>query len=130
MKRKRLAGFALAALVAPSLLLGGRAFAAEPQGKQANTQDDLRTAMLLSFMHQANLREVDMASVVKTRSDSKAVVAFADRLIADHRALDEQIVDFADRRGINMDAAAEQTKHQVEAASQERQVRAIGSATG
>jgi predicted outer membrane protein len=128
MNRKRLAAFAFAVLLGSFLsLVGGRALA---QGKQTDDQDSLRTAMVLSFLHQANLREVDMASIVKTRSDSQPVVAFADRLIADHKNFDRQIVDFANQRGLNMDAVAEMTKRTVERTRQERQDRAVGSATG
>jgi predicted outer membrane protein len=132
MNLKRLAAFALAALLVPFLPPAAeRAFAAgKPQDKQADNQDALRTAMVLSFLHQANLRELDMASAVKTRSDSQAVTSFADRLIADHKAMDKQILDFADRRGINMDAAAEQTRRDVEAAWEDRRVKGVGSATG
>lgn len=59
MNRKRLAASAFVVLLGSFLsLVGGQAFA---QGKQTDDQDALRTAMVLSFLQQANLREMDMA---------------------------------------------------------------------
>jgi len=60
---ERLAVFVLATLLIP-VLPPGRAFAANPQG-QGDNQEALRTAMVLSFLHQANLREIDMAGIVR-----------------------------------------------------------------
>jgi len=86
----------LATLLIP-VLPPGRAFAANPQGQAADNQEALRTAMVLSFLHQANLREIDMAGMVKARSDSsQAVTSFADRLISDHKRMDQQILDLAE----------------------------------
>jgi len=129
MNPKRLAVFVLATLLIP-VLPPGRAFAANPQG-QGDNQEALRTAMVLSFLHQANLREIDMAGIVKARSDSsQAVTSFADRLISDHKRMDQQILDFANRRGMTLDAAAEQTKREVERTWEDRRVKGVGSATG
>jgi len=130
MNPKRLPVFVLATLLIP-VLPPGRAFAANPQGQAADNQEALRTAMVLSFLHQANLREIDMAGMVKARSDSsQAVTSFADRLISDHKRMDQQILDFANRRGMTLDAAAEQTKREVERTWEDRRVKGVGSATG
>ncbi len=130
MNPKRLASFFWATLVIPALALSsGRAFAADPQGN-ADNQDALRTAVVLSFLHQANLRESAMAGIARARSDSQAITSFARLLVVDHNAMDQVIQDFANRRGINMDAAAEQVKRDVEQTMQDRGVKSVGSATG
>ena len=125
---KRPAGFLIAALVVSALAPGGgRALA---QGQTSDPDTALRNAIVLSFLHQANLREIDMAGIAKARSDSQAIHSFADRLIADHKAVDKQVTDFANRRGMNLDAAVEQTKREVERMWEDRRVKSVGSATG
>ena len=128
MNAKRMAGFLVAALVISALPPGaGRALA---QGQTSDPDRALRNTIVLSFLHQANLREIDMAGIAKARSDSPAIQSFADRLIADHKAMEKQVMDFANRRGMNLDAAAEQTKREVQRMWEDRRVKSVGSATG
>jgi len=128
MNPKRLIRLLIAALVLSAL--PPAATRALAQGQTSDPDSALRNAIVLSFLHQANLREIDMAGIVKARSDSQAINSFADRLIADHKSLDQQITDFASRRGINLDAAAEQTKREVQRMWEDRRVKSVGSATG
>jgi len=86
--------------------------------------------MLVSFLHQANQREIDMARLVKTRSDSPQINRFADELIADHQAIDDQLVSFAKDRGIDFEAVRARVQADIEQQWQERQVKGVGSATG
>ena len=47
-----------------------------------------------------------MARLVKDRSDSEAIKAFADRLITDHQDADEVVKAFARSRNIDLEAVA------------------------
>ena len=89
-----------------------------------------RGPVLLAFMHHANQREIDMARLVKEKSDSPQVKAFADRLITDHQAADDRILAFAKGRGLDLEAIRAQVRSAAETVELERRARAIGSATG
>jgi putative membrane protein len=89
-----------------------------------------RGAMLLSFIHHANQHEIEMARIAKEKSHSPQVKAFADRLIADHQAADDRVVTFAKGRGVDLEAVRAQARATAEAIQQERQTRAVGSASG
>jgi putative membrane protein len=130
MNWQRWVASAFAALAIPaSAQTEGRAVPGT-SNSETDPQEALRTSMLLSFLHQANQRETDMARLVMDRSDSEAIKAFADRLITDHQAADEVVKAFARSRNIDLEAVAVRVKAEVESLRQERQAKAVGSATG
>jgi predicted outer membrane protein len=89
-----------------------------------------RDAVLLSFIHHANQREIELAKLAKEKSNSPQVKAFADRLLADHQAADDRLATFAKGRGVDLDAVRAQVRSQAEKIEQERRSRAVGSASG
>ena len=94
------------------------------------TREAEREAVLLSFIHYANQREIDLAKLGKEKSDSPQVKAFADRLLTDHQAADDRLVTFAKGRGVDLDAVRARARSTAETLEQERRSRAVGSASG
>ena len=94
------------------------------------TREAEREAVLLSFIHYANQREIDLAKLGKEKSDSPQVKAFADRLLTDHQAADDRLVTFAKGRGVDLDAVRARVRATAETLEQERRSRAVGSASG
>src|SRR6266403_576042 len=134
MNWQRWAASALALALPASAQTGGGA-AGAANAPRASTdatsnEESLRGAMLLSFIHQANLRETDMARLVKTKSDSPQISRFADGLLADHQAMDDQLVMFAKERGIDLEAVRARVQADIEQQWEERKAKAVGSATG
>jgi predicted outer membrane protein len=135
MNRQRWAASVFAALVLPASAQtgGGVAGTANPPKTSTDAtdnQESLRGAMLVSFLHQANLREIDMARLVKTKFDSPQISRFADELLADHQAMDDQLVTFAKDRGIDLEAVRARVQADIEQQWEERRTKAVGSATG
>jgi putative membrane protein len=89
-----------------------------------------RDAILLSFIHHANQREIELAKLAKEKSNSPQVKAFADRLLADHQAADDRLATFAKGRGVDLDAVQAQVRSQAEEIGQDGRSRAAGSASG
>ena len=98
--------------------------------REAAARDSERGPVLLAFIHHANQRQLQLAKLAKEKSDSPQVQAFADRLIADHQAADDQVMAFAKKRALDLEAVRAEVRSRAETLQQERQVRAVGSATG
>ena len=89
-----------------------------------------RATMLVSFLHHASQHEASTASLVKAKSDSPEVKAFADRLLADHQATESQLMAYANKHGVNLDAVQAQVRSGMEEAANARQGKSVGSSSG
>ncbi len=67
-----------------------------------------RTGFVLGFLHQADLDEIEMASLAKDRSSNDAVKSFADQMIKDHRNVDTDLDTFAKSHNIDLKQATDQ----------------------
>jgi putative membrane protein len=125
-------GWAAAAITVFAIQVFAQDGGASDGGAKRETaaRDSERGPVLLAFIHHANQREIDLAKIAKERSDSPQVKAFADRLIADHQAADDQILSFAKGRGLDLEAVRAQVRATAETVELERRARAVGSATG
>ena len=135
MNWQRWAASAFAALALPASAQTGGGAAGTPNPPKTSTdatdnQESLRGPMLVSFLHQANQREIDMARLVKTKSDSPQISRFVDELLTDHQAMDDQLVTFAKDRGIDLEAVRARVQADIEQQWEERRTKAVGSATG
>lgn len=107
------------------------AFAQTGSGRpEAANQDRERATMLVSFLHHSTQHESETASLVKARSDSPDVKALADRLLADHQATEQQLMAYADKHGVDLDAVRAQVRSGMDQVAVDRQGKSIGSATG
>lgn len=68
--------------------------------------DQDRAAALVIFIHNVDQRDVEMANLAKTNSDSKQVKDFADKLISDSKTSDSKLQSFARSHNIDLDKAA------------------------
>ncbi len=67
-----------------------------------------RSGFVLGFLHQADLDEIEMASLAKDRSSNDAVKSFADQMIKDHRNVDADVDAFAKSHNIDLKQATDQ----------------------
>jgi predicted outer membrane protein len=95
-----------------------------------NNEEAVRGAMVVSFLHQADKRSIDLATIAKARADSPQIVRFADELLTDHQQMDDLIVTFARDHGIDFVAVSERVKQDVQQQLDDRRVKSVGSATG
>ena len=100
-----------------------------PAHAQANPTT--RDERVVSFVHQANLHEIEASKLAQAKSSSQDVKDFAGQMIADHQGADEQVRSYAQAHGIDLDALR---SHLMDANDQrledERRSKAVGSATG
>jgi predicted outer membrane protein len=97
-----------------------------------------RTAMLLTFIHHANLGEIEMANLAKQNSSSAQVKDFADQIIKDHKSAEQKVMAFADSHNIDLATFSQQLRaarekeeeRAAQSAADEREARAVGSAAG
>jgi len=118
MSWKRRAVEAAAGLV----LIALPALAQKPTGREER---------IVSFIHQANLHEIEASKLAQERSSSQQVKDFANQMIADHEGADQQLRSYAQQHQIDLDALRQ---HLMEVndrrLADERQSRAVGTATG
>jgi putative membrane protein len=57
------------------------------------------TAMVLSQMHQTNLREIELAKIGEEKASTDGVRSFANQLVQDHTNLDQSVVSMAMKNG-------------------------------
>ena len=124
MNWKRWAAATVTVFAIPAYAQSGGANS-DPAAREAE-----REAVLLSFIHYANQREIDLAKLGKEKSDSPQVKAFADRLLTDHQAADDRLVTFAKGRGVDLDAVRARARATAETLEQERRSRTVGSSSG
>ena len=107
-------------------------------------EDQERAAALLIFIHNADQRDIEMANLAKDNSNSKQVKDFADKVISDSKASDNQVQTYARSHNIDLTkgptgtggsgtSAASKADSKAALDDQlelERRVRAVGSATG
>jgi putative membrane protein len=63
-------------------------------------------ARVVTFVHQANLRDIAQTRLAPERSESALVKTFAARAASDHTAADKQIKEFAASQHIKLDAGS------------------------
>jgi putative membrane protein len=130
MSWKGLAAAAITMFAIPVFAQDGGASDGGGGKAKAAARDSERGPVLLAFIHHANQREIELAKLAKERSDSPQVKALADRLMTDHQAADDRILAFAKGRGLDLEAVRAEVRSKAEELQHERQVRAVGSATG
>jgi putative membrane protein len=90
-----------------------------------------RDERLVSFIHQANLFEIEASNLAEEKSSSQDVKDFAAQMITDHTKADELVRSYAQSRGIDLDALKGQLMQANDVRLQdEREVKALGTATG
>lgn len=97
----------------------------------AQTNPDVHEERILSFIHQTNLFEIQAANLALSNSSSDAVKAFAQDMVKDHQAADQQVRNYGSAHGIDVDALSK-TLDRVDAdrLQNERSNREVGTATG
>jgi putative membrane protein len=61
-------------------------------------------AMLLGFIHHANLSEIQAGNLAKSNSNSSQVKDFGERIVRDHQSADDQVTALAKSRNIDFTA--------------------------
>jgi len=93
--------------------------------------ETVRDERILSFVHQANLHEIEEAKLAKAKSGSQAVKDFADQMVTDHQSADERVGAYARHHNVDLDTLQRRlAMRSEERLESERQVRALGTATG
>jgi predicted outer membrane protein len=128
-------------------LVGAATIFSTAQAQKAPTpspDDQERGAALLIFIHNVDQRDIEMANLAKNNSTSKPVKDFADKVISDSKASDNQVQAYARSHNIDLNKAPAGTGGSGTSAAsksmtgsklddeieQERRSRAVGSATG
>jgi len=107
----------------------GLVLAALPAYSQ--TQYSNREERVFWLIDYANRHEIGLAKLVSERSNSQQVRDFADQVLRDDKSADEQILTYATTHHINVDALRRDvSKMSKERLQDEREVKAIGTATG
>jgi putative membrane protein len=97
----------------------------------AQVSPTIREERIVSFIHQANLQEIEAAKLAKAKSSSQDVKDFADQMISDHESADEQVRSYAQQHKIDLDGLSRHLKNvDDQRLEQERRSRAVGTATG
>ena len=82
-------------------------------------------------IHQANQEEIQEATLAEQKSQSPGVKDFAQRMLADHQAAEQQVRGYASNHHIDLDAVrSELRKRNADRLEEERRSRSVGSATG
>src|SRR5215472_1913294 len=71
----------------------------------ATSDDEERIAALLIFIHNADQRDIEMANLAKRSADSGQVKDFAEKVIADSKASDNEVQSYARRHNIDLNKA-------------------------
>jgi putative membrane protein len=107
---------------------------AQPAMGSSTTGTLNRTTMLLMFIHQANLDELEVANLAKQNSSSAEVKDFAAQIIKDHQSAEEKMAAFASSHNIDLAAVSKQMRamrdQAAQRAAEERESRGVGSGTG
>ncbi len=133
-------------------LVGVATMLSTAQAQKAPTpsaSDQERAAALLIFIHNVDQRDIEMANLAKDNSNSNQVKDFADKVISDSKASDNQVQTYAKSHNIDLNKAptgtggsgtstASNSKSTPGSKSSalddeielERRSRAVGSATG
>jgi putative membrane protein len=97
----------------------------------AQVNPTYRDERIVSFIHQANLQDIEAGQLANTRSRSQPVKDYGQQMIADHRSADEQVRSYAEQHNIDLDSLR---RHLIavddERVEYERRTKAVGSATG
>jgi putative membrane protein len=74
----------------------------QPGNTQAAGTNEVSDADLavVRQVHQANQKEIDMGQLAADKGKSSAVKSYARKLVDDHKAMDRQLMAFADKKGL------------------------------
>jgi putative membrane protein len=90
-----------------------------------------RNEKVVSFIHQANLQEIEAAKLAQAKSSSQSVKDFAAQMVTDHQKADDQVRSYAQKHNIDLDTLLQRLRQgrqdQVEL---DRRAKSVGSATG
>ena len=90
-----------------------------------------RDERIVSFIHQANLFEIEASKLAQEKSGSQGVKDFATLMISDHQSADELVRAYAQSKGIDLDALRSQLMAlDDQRLEDERRSKTLGSATG
>ena len=90
-----------------------------------------RDERIVSFIHQANLFEIEASKLAQEKSSSQGVKDFATQMITDHQSADELVRAYAQSKGIDLDALRSQLMAlDDQRLEDERRSKTLGSATG
>ena len=102
------------------------ALPAYPQARQSN-----RDERIVSFIHQANLQEIEAGKLATAKSSSQSVKDFANQIVTDHQAADERVRSYAGAHDIDLDTLQRRlAKRNEDRLELERRAKAVGTATG
>ena len=88
-------------------------------------------AHIVWHIHQANQEEIQEATLAQQKSQSAGVKDFAQRMLADHQAAEQQVGGYASSHHIDLDAVrSELQRRNADRLEEERRSRSVGSATG
>jgi putative membrane protein len=97
----------------------------------AQTDPGTREKSIVWHVHQANQEEIQEATLAQQKSQSVAVKEFANQMLADHQAAEEQVRAYASSHQIDLDALGrELERRNADRLEHERRARTVGSATG
>jgi putative membrane protein len=90
-----------------------------------------REGRVIWFIHQVNDDEIDASTLAQQKTQSDAVKNFANQMIADHQAAEQQVRAYASSHGINLDTLRDQlVQREKNLLEDERRSKTVGSATG
>ena len=116
---------------AAGLLLIALPALAQPYGPAVGNSPTDREERILSFIHQADLHDIAAAKLVKQKSSSQQVKDFADRVIGEADAAEQQVRAYAQKHGVDLDALRQHViQVNNDRLEEERRSKALGSATG
>ena len=109
--------------VAGVVLIALRAY---PQARQSN-----RDERIVSFIHQADLLEIEAGKLATAKSSSQSVKDFANQIVTDHQVADERVRSYAGAHDIDLDTLQHRlAKRNEDRLELERRAKALGTATG